>query len=41
MPRGSSTIKAGAVPLGFSTGMEPDGIYACLSLLAVAIKPRR
>ena len=37
--RESSTIKQGAVPLGFSTGSAPSGIYDCLMLFGVIARP--
>ena len=40
-PRGSSTMKDGAVPFGFSTGIAPSGMYAWRELLAVMTSPRR
>ena len=40
-PLGSSTMKDGAVPFGFSTGIAPSGMYACRELFAVMMSPRR
>ena len=39
-PRSVSTMKAGAVPLGFFTTIAPLGICACRSLFFVSMKPR-
>ena len=38
---GCSTMKEGAVPLGFSTGVAPAGMSACLRLLGVVMRLRR